>query len=30
MSTSADHAAPRGLAERLGIEPGMVVQVVGS
>jgi hypothetical protein len=30
VSTSADHAAPRGLAERLGIEPGMVVQVVGS
>ena len=29
MSTSADHAAQRGLAERLGIEPGMVVQVVG-
>ncbi|MEO6204618.1 MAG: DUF3052 domain-containing protein [Mycobacteriales bacterium] len=29
MSTSADHAAERGLAERLGIEPGMVVQVVG-
>jgi hypothetical protein len=30
VSTSADHAAERGLAERLGIEPGMVVQVVGS
>lgn len=30
MSTSADHAAQRGLAEKLGIEPGMVVQVVGS
>ena len=30
MSTSADHAARRGLAEKLGIEPGMVVQVVGS
>jgi hypothetical protein len=30
VSTSADHAAQRGLAERLGIEPGMVVQVVGS
>lgn len=30
MSTSADHAAPRGLAERLGIEPGMIVQVVGA
>ena len=29
MSTSADHAAARGLAERLGIEPGQVVQVVG-
>lgn len=29
MSTSADHAGARGLAERLGIEPGMVVQVVG-
>ncbi|MBK5305423.1 MAG: DUF3052 domain-containing protein [Frankiaceae bacterium] len=30
MSTSADHAGERGLAERLGIESGMVVQVVGS
>ena len=30
MSTSADHAAERGLAEKLGIEPGMVVQVVGA
>ena len=30
MSTSADHAAQRGLAEKLGIESGMVVQVVGS
>jgi hypothetical protein len=30
VSTSADHAAPRGLAERLGIEPGHVVQVVGA
>ncbi len=30
VSTSADHAAQRGLAERLGIEPGMVVQVVGA
>ena len=30
MSTSADHAGQRGLAEKLGIEPGMVVQVVGS
>jgi hypothetical protein len=30
VSTSADHAAQRGLAEKLGIEPGMVVQVVGS
>ena len=29
MSTSADHAAQRGLAEKLGIEPGMVVQVSG-
>ena len=29
MSTSADHAA-RGLAEKLGVEPGMVVQVVGA
>ncbi|MDP9181586.1 MAG: DUF3052 domain-containing protein, partial [Actinomycetota bacterium] len=29
MSTSADHAGARGLAERLGIEPGQVVQVVG-
>ena len=30
MSTSADHAAQRGLAEKLGVEPGMIVQVVGS
>ncbi len=30
MSTSADHAAQRGLAEKLGIEPGAVVQVVGA
>jgi len=30
VSTSADHAAQRGLAEKLGIEPGMVVQVVGN
>ena len=30
MSTSADHANTRGLAERLGIEPGQVVQVVGA
>ncbi len=30
MSTSADHAAQRGLAEKLGVEPGMVVQVVGA
>jgi len=30
VSTSADHAAQRGLAERLGIEPGMVVQVLGA
>jgi hypothetical protein len=29
VSTSADHAGARGLAERLGIEPGQVVQVVG-
>ena len=30
MSTSADHAGARGLAERLGIAPGQVVQVVGA
>ena len=30
MSTSADHAGARGLAERLGIAPGQVVQVVGN
>ncbi len=30
MSTPAGSAAQRGLAEKLGIEPGMVVQVVGS
>lgn len=30
MSTSADQAGQRGLAERLGIEAGMVVQVVGT
>jgi len=30
VSTSADHAAPRGLAEKLGIGPGAVVQVVGA
>lgn len=30
MSTSADHAGARGLAERLGVEPGMIVQVVGA
>ncbi len=30
MSTSADHAAPRGLAEKLGIEAGAVVQVSGA
>ena len=30
MSTSADHAGARGLAARLGIEPGQVVQVVGA
>ena len=29
MSTSADHAEARGLAQRLGIEPGQVVQLVG-
>jgi hypothetical protein len=29
VSTSADHAGARGLAERLGIAPGQVVQVVG-
>ena len=30
VSTSADHAGARGLAERLGIEPGHIVQVVGA
>ncbi|MCW2500456.1 MAG: hypothetical protein JWN87_2132 [Frankiales bacterium] len=30
MSTSADHAGARGLAERLGIQQGQVVQVVGA
>jgi hypothetical protein len=30
VSRSAGHAAQRGLAEKLGIEPGMVVQVVGA
>ncbi len=30
MSTSADHAGARGLAERLGIEPGQSVQVLGA
>jgi hypothetical protein len=30
VSTSADHAAQRGLAEKLGVEPGMVVQVTGA
>jgi hypothetical protein len=30
VSTSADHAAQRGLAEKLGVEPGMVVQVMGA
>jgi hypothetical protein len=30
VSTSADHAAQRGLAEKLGIEPAMVVQVMGA
>jgi len=29
VSTSADSAAQRSLAEKLGIEPGAVVQVVG-
>ena len=29
MSTSADQAGARGLAERLGIEAGQLVQVVG-
>jgi hypothetical protein len=29
VTASADHAAQRGLAEKLGIEPGAVVQVVG-
>jgi len=29
VSTSADQAAPRGLAERLGIQEGQVVQVLG-
>jgi len=29
VSTSADQAGARGLAERLGIEPGQLVQVVG-
>jgi hypothetical protein len=29
VSTPADHAGARGLAERLGLEPGQVVQVVG-
>lgn len=30
MSTSADRAAGRGLAEKLGIEPGQAVQVAGT
>ena len=30
VSTSADRAGARGLAERLGIEPGQVVQVMGA
>ena len=30
MSTSADQTAPRGLAERLGIAEGQVVQVLGA
>jgi hypothetical protein len=29
VSTSADQTAPRGLAERLGIQEGQVVQVLG-
>ena len=30
MTASADHAAERSLAEKLGIEPGAVVQVLGA
>ena len=30
LSTSADQAADRGLAQKLGIEPGMAVQVLGA
>ncbi len=30
MTSSADRAAPRGLAEKLGIEPGSIVQVLGA
>jgi hypothetical protein len=30
VTSSADHAAQRGLAEKLGIEPGATVQVVGA
>ncbi len=30
MTASADHAGQRGPAEKLGIEPGAVIQVVGS
>jgi hypothetical protein len=30
VSTSADHAAQRGLAEKLGIGPGTLVQVLGA
>ncbi len=30
MTASADHAAQRGLAEKLGIAAGAVVQVIGS
>jgi hypothetical protein len=30
VSTSADQTAPRGLAERLGIEQGHLVQVLGA
>jgi hypothetical protein len=29
VTASADHAGQRGLAEKLGIEPGAVIQVVG-
>jgi hypothetical protein len=29
VSTSAEHAAQRGLAEKLGVQPGNMVQVLG-